>query len=51
MRHILVPILSSRNYIFAIAAKKHANVDIKFFLACLILPNFSVLFQIFCPGL
>lgn len=35
----------------AIDVKKHAKVDIKIFLCCLILPAFSILLQIFCLGL
>ena len=35
----------------AVAVKKHAKVDIKLFLSCPVLLNFSSLFQIFCIGL
>ena len=34
-----------------IAVKKHAKVDIKLSLSCIVLLDFSILFQIFCPGL
>ena len=43
--------LSSRNQTLAIAVKKHAKVDIKLFLSFIVLLDFSILFQIFCPGL
>ena len=33
------------------AVKKHVKVDIKLFLFSPILLDFSILFQIFCPGL
>ena len=35
----------------AVAVKKKAKVDIKLFLSCPVLLDFSILFQIFCPGL
>ena len=35
----------------AIAVKKHAQTDIKFFLSCPVFLDFSILFQIFCLGL
>ena len=50
-RHSVVPGLPFRNETLAIAVKKHAKVDIKPFLSCLVLLDFSVLFQIFCPAL
>ena len=34
-----------------ISVKKHANVDIKLFLSFMVSLHFSILFQIFCPGL
>ena len=43
--------LLSRNYTLAVAVKKHAKVDIKLFLACPVLLDFSILFRIFYPGL
>ena len=43
--------LPSRNQTLAIAVKKHAKVDIKLFLSFIVLLDFSILFQIFCPGL
>ena len=50
-RHSLVPSLLSRNKNLAIAVKKHAKADIKRFMSCPLLLDFSILFQIFCPGL
>ena len=41
----------SRNKTLAKAVKKHAKVDIQLFLPYPILLDFSILFQIFCPGL
>ena len=35
----------------AITIQKHAKVDIKLFLSPPVLPDFSILCQIFCPGL
>ena len=35
----------------AVAFKKHAKVDIKLFLPCLVLLDFSILFHMPCPGL
>ena len=35
----------------AIAVQKHAKVDIKLFLTSPVLLDFSILFQILCPGL
>ena len=46
-----MPTLPSRNYTLAIAGKKQAKVDMKLSLSCPILLGFSILFQIFCPGL
>ena len=49
--HSPAPSLPSRNQIMAIAVKKHAKVDGKLFLSSPILLDFSILFQILCPGL
>ena len=35
----------------AVAAKKHAKVDIKLFLSCPVILDLSILYQIPCPGL
>ena len=43
--------LNFRNETLAVAVKKHVKVDIKLFLSCPVLLDFSILFQIFCPGL
>ena len=43
--------LHSTNSALAVAVKKNAKVDIKLFFSCPILLDFSILFQIFCPGL
>ena len=40
-----------QNLTLAIVVKTHAKVDIKLFLSCPILLDFSILFQIFCTGL
>ena len=50
-RHCIVPSLRSRNYILAVAVKKQANVDIKLSFSFPFLLDFSIFFQIFCPGL
>ena len=47
----LVPRLSSRNLTLVIAVKNHAKMDIKLTFSCPVLLDFSILFQIFCPGL
>ena len=47
----LVPSLLSRTQTLPIAVKKHAKADIKLFFSYPILLNYSILFQIFCPGL
>ena len=36
---------------FSNSSQKHAKVDIKLFLSCAILLEFSIFFQIFCQGL
>ena len=33
------------------AVKKHAKTDTKLFFSCPVLLDYSILFQIFCPGL
>ena len=50
-RHSPVPCLPSRYYTLAIAVKNNAKVDIKLSDSCPVLMDFSILFQIFCPGL
>ena len=50
--HSLVSSLPSTNLItLAILVQKHAKVDMKLFLSCPILMDFSILFQLFSPGL
>ena len=49
-RHSLVPSPLSRNSTLAVAVKKHSKIDIKLFLSCPALLDFSISFQIFCPG-
>ena len=46
-----VPSLSSRNATLAIAVKKHVEVDVRLFFSCPVFLDFSILFQLFCPGL
>ena len=46
-----MPSLSSKNLTVAIAVKSHAKMGIKIFFSCPISLGFSILFQIFCPGL
>ena len=43
--------LSSRNQTLEIAVKTHTKFDTKLFFSCPVLLDFSILFQIFCPGL
>ena len=50
-RHSPAPSLPPRNYTLAIAVKNHAKVDIKLSLSCPVLLDFSIPFQILCPGL
>ena len=50
-RNSWVPSLPARTQISARVIRKLAKVDIKLFLSCPILLDFSILFQIFCPGL
>ena len=50
-RHCPVPSPHSRNLTLAIAIKIQAKVDIKLFLSCPVLLDFSFLFQILCTGL
>ena len=49
--HSLVPSLLSRTSALPIAVKKHAKTDTKLFSSCPVLLDYSILFQIFCPGL
>ena len=44
-------LLSFRKQALVIAVKKQAKVDIKLFLSYLVLLDFPIFFQIFCPGL
>ena len=48
--YCIVPSLPSRKENLVIEVL-HEQVDIKLFLPCPILLDFSILFQIFCPGL
>ena len=43
--------LSSRYKTLAIVVKKYAKMDIKLLMSCPLLPDFSILFQIFFPRL
>ena len=49
--HSLVPSFTSRNQSLLIAVKKHAKTYTKLFFFCPVLLDYSILFQIFCPGL
>ena len=49
--HSIVSILPSRTQTLRIAVKKHAITDTKFFISCLVLLDYSILFQIFYPRL
>ena len=51
LTHRLVLSLKSRNQTLEIAINKHAKKDTKLFFSCPVLMVFSILFQIFCPGL
>ena len=46
-----MPSLLSRNLTLALAVKKRAKIDLKLILSCPILLDFSILFQLICPGL
>ena len=46
-----MPSLLFTNSTLTLAVKKHAKVDIKLFLSCPVLLDFSILFQIFSTGL
>ena len=41
----------SKKLNFGNSSQKHAKVDIKLFLSCLVLLNFSNLFRILCSGM
>ena len=46
-----MPSLPSTNSTLAVAVKKHVKVDIELFLPGPVLLDFSILFQLFSPGL
>ena len=49
--HGLVVRLPSRTQTLRITVKKHTKTDTKLFFSCPVLLDYSILFQIFCPGL
>ena len=46
-----MPSRPSRDQTLAAVVKKQAKENIKLFLSCPVLLDFSIFFQIFCPGL